>query len=55
MQKAQNIVERAGSYTMERVSAFGATWLFLANVIARSLRPPFRLSLIIQQLNFIGF
>ena len=55
MQKATNFVERAGSFTMDRVNAFGATWLFLGNVLAKSLRPPYRFSLIVQQLNFIGF
>lgn len=55
MTHAIQLVTRLGSSTLGKISGFGATWLFLGQVFGRAIRPPYRLSLILQQLYFIGF
>ena len=47
-------ISALGAQTIERLSAFGDTWLFLCRVLGRTVRRPFRFSLLIQQLHFIG-
>jgi phospholipid/cholesterol/gamma-HCH transport system permease protein len=43
-----------GERTIERVSAFGRTWIFLIEVVVKGLLPPYRFSLITQQIYSIG-
>ena len=47
-------VSELGSLTFRRVSGFGQWWLFLARVLVKAAKPPFRFALIIQQLYSIG-
>jgi phospholipid/cholesterol/gamma-HCH transport system permease protein len=48
-------IERCGKIVIEKIKAFGAVWIFLAEVVFKSLTPPYKFPLIIQQLNAIGF
>jgi len=48
-------VESIGEKTINLVSAFGRTWLFLFETLAKGALPPYRFSLIIQQIYSIGF
>jgi len=50
----RNSVSTVGSRVIELVSAFGRTWLFLFEVILKGLLPPYRFSLIVQQMHSIG-
>ncbi|MCC6221044.1 MAG: ABC transporter permease [Deltaproteobacteria bacterium] len=47
-------VQRVGRGVLDGTRDFGATWVFLAQVVARAFTPPFNLNLIFQQLNAIG-
>lgn len=54
MRQAVGVINQIGSRTIELISAFGRTWMFLAEVCIKGLLPPYRLSLITQQIFSIG-
>jgi phospholipid/cholesterol/gamma-HCH transport system permease protein len=47
-------ISSVGERTIETISAFGRTWLFLGEVILKGALPPYRFALIIQQIYSIG-
>jgi len=47
-------VEKTGSTVLQRVSAFGAYFIFLAKILFRCVTPPIRFRLILEQMHIIG-
>jgi len=47
-------IETVGEKTINAVSAFGRTWIFLFETLLKGVLPPYRFSLIIQQIYSIG-
>ena len=49
-----NTFEQIGRSFMRWLTAVGDAWIFIAKVLIKSILPPYRFGLIIQQLNVIG-
>ncbi|MCC6932795.1 MAG: ABC transporter permease [Deltaproteobacteria bacterium] len=49
-----NLISRFGTLVIDYFFAVGAAWLFILNVLYKAVTPPYRFSLIIQQLYVIG-
>ena len=49
-----NFIQRIGRAVIDIVSSFGRAWVFLGQVIGRSVTPPFDFGLLVQQLYIIG-
>ena len=47
-------VHNIGRGTIEQVVGFGRAWLFLFSILLKALTPPYRISLIIEQLYIVG-
>jgi len=47
-------VERVGKEVIDITQGWGRSWIFIARIIFASLRPPYRLSLLLVQLQQIG-
>jgi phospholipid/cholesterol/gamma-HCH transport system permease protein len=45
---------RLGRQVIDLISGFGRAWIFLGAVFVKSITPPYRIGLIIQQLHMIG-
>lgn len=49
-----NFLCRLGRSVIENVVGFGSAWLFLFNILYKAVTPPYRISLIIEQLYIVG-
>lgn len=49
-----DLIEQLGKQIIEIIVYFGDSWLFLARIIVKAITPPYRVSLIIQQLVVVG-
>lgn len=54
LQYVVSATQRTGRGVIDWFTAFGDIWIFLFRVLGRAITPPFRLSLIIQQVFSIG-
>ena len=54
MQAAIAFTQNLGQSIIDKVSGFGRSWIFLVKVLLKSITPPFRFNLIVQQLHIIG-
>ena len=50
-----NNIENIGQKFTARISAVGASWLFIIKVIIEIFKPPYEFGLLIKQMHFIGF
>ena len=47
-------IEKLGKSILKAISDFGEAWVFIIDVLFKAVRPPYSLSLLIQQLYFLG-
>ncbi len=53
--KGIGFTSRFGRWVIDVVTDFGNVWLFLAEVLYKAVTPPYRFSLLLQQLYSVGF
>lgn len=51
---ASSGISTLGRVVLERLASFGRTWIFLGQVVCKSVVPPFRLRILLQQIYHIG-